>query len=63
MGRDEVVGLLPSVEQFQELARKLGVNSDTHVVLVPAGVNATDFGSAARAYWTFKVLRTGSCCQ
>lgn len=56
VGRDEVVGLLPSAEQFQGLARKLGVNSDTHVVLVPAGVNATDFGSAARAYWTFKVF-------
>ena len=56
VGRDEVVGLLPSAEQFQALARKLSVNSDTHVVLVPAGVSATDFGSAARAYWTFKTF-------
>ena len=56
VGRDDVVGLLPESNQFQALARKLGVNQDTHVVLVPAGVNATDFGSAARAYWTFKVF-------
>jgi thiosulfate/3-mercaptopyruvate sulfurtransferase len=56
VGRDDVVGLLPESDQFQALARKLGVNQDTHVVLVPAGVNATDFGSAARAYWTFKVF-------
>ena len=26
-----------------------------HVVVVPAGVSATDFGSAARIYWTLKV--------
>jgi len=25
-------------------------------VVVPAGVSSTDFGSAARAYWTFKVF-------
>lgn len=56
VGRDDVVGLLPTAAQFQDLARKLGVNIDTHVVLVPAGVSSTDFGSAARAYWTFKTF-------
>jgi len=34
----------------------LGVSDNTHVVVVPAGVSSTDFGSAARAYWTFKVF-------
>ena len=56
VGRDGVVGLLPEADQFQSLARRLGVSDDTHVVLVPAGVSSTDFGSAARAYWTFKVF-------
>ncbi len=56
VGRDDVVGLLPEASQFQVLARKLGVSNDSHVVLVPAGVGSTDFGSAARAYWTFKVF-------
>jgi thiosulfate/3-mercaptopyruvate sulfurtransferase len=56
VGRDDVVGLLPEASQFQALARKLGVSDDSHVVLVPAGVGSTDFGSAARAYWTFKVF-------
>ena len=56
VGRDDVVGLLPDAAQFEALARKLGVSADSHVVLVPAGVNATDFGSSARAYWTFKVF-------
>ena len=54
--RDGVVGLLPQAEQFEGLARRLGVSDDTHVVVVPAGVSSTDFGSAARAYWTFKVF-------
>ena len=50
VGRDGVVGLLPEADQFESLARRLGVSDDTHVVLVPAGVSSTDFGSAARAY-------------
>jgi len=56
VGRDDVVGLLPSEGDFSALAQKLGVSADSHVVLIPAGVNSTDFGSAARAYWTFKVF-------
>jgi thiosulfate/3-mercaptopyruvate sulfurtransferase len=56
VSRDGVVGLLPEADQFQSLARRLGVSDDTHVVVVPAGVSSTDFGSAARAYWTFKVF-------
>ena len=56
VGRDGVVGLLPDAEQFQSLARRLGVSDNSHVVVVPAGVSSTDFGSAARAYWTFKVF-------
>jgi thiosulfate/3-mercaptopyruvate sulfurtransferase len=56
VGRDGVVGLLPEAEQFQSLARRLGVSDISHVVVVPAGVSSTDFGSAARAYWTFKVF-------
>ena len=56
VGRDDVVGLLPTEAEFEALARKLGVSAGSHVVLIPAGVNSTDFGSSARAYWTFKVF-------
>lgn len=56
VGRDGVVGLLPTANQFETLARGLGVNKDSHVVVIPAGVSSTDFGSSARAYWTFKVF-------
>ena len=51
-----MVGLLPTEAEFEALARKLGVSAGSHVVLIPAGVNSTDFGSSARAYWTFKVF-------
>lgn len=56
VGRDDVVGLLPTEAEFEALARKLGVSVGSHIVLIPAGVNSTDFGSSARAYWTFKVF-------
>ena len=37
VGHDGVVGLLPQAEQFEGLARRLGVSDDTHVVVIPAG--------------------------
>ena len=37
--KDDVVGLLPTEAQFEALARKLGVSSDSHVILVPGEFN------------------------
>jgi thiosulfate/3-mercaptopyruvate sulfurtransferase len=54
--RDGVVGMLPPVPDLEQLIGGLGIDNDDAVVIVPAGVGATDFGSAARVYWTFKVL-------
>ena len=54
--RKGVVGLLPTEKEFENLAEKLGVSNNSHVILIPAGENSTDFGSSARAYWTFKVF-------
>jgi len=34
----------------------LGIDNDTHVVLVPQGKTIPDMGWATRIYWTFKVL-------
>jgi thiosulfate/3-mercaptopyruvate sulfurtransferase len=53
---DGTPGMLPSVETLEQKIGALGIDEDTHVVIVPAGENATDFGSATRVYWTFKVL-------
>ena len=38
------------------IGAKLGIDNDTHVVLVPQGNTALDVGQATRVYWTFKVL-------
>jgi thiosulfate/3-mercaptopyruvate sulfurtransferase len=47
--------MLPSVAELEKLIGELGIDEDSHVVVVPAGVHNTDFGSAARVYWTLKV--------
>ena len=49
-------GMLPPVEQLEKLISSFGVSNDEHVVIVPFGQNSSDFGSATRVYWTFKVL-------
>lgn len=54
--RDGVSGLLPPVSSLERLIGGLGIRNDDTVVIVPAGTGATDFGSAARVYWTFRVL-------
>ncbi|EFL89779.1 sulfurtransferase [Ahrensia sp. R2A130] len=54
--RDGIVGLLPETAALETLLSGLGVKNSDHVVLVSAGNNATDFGSAARVYWTLKQL-------
>jgi thiosulfate/3-mercaptopyruvate sulfurtransferase len=51
-----VVGMLPPVAQLETLIGNLGISNDSHVVIVPAGVSAVDYGSATRVYWTFKYL-------
>ena len=53
---DGVPGTLPPEADLAELIGNLGIDNDTAVVIVPAGVGSTDFGSAARVYWTFRVL-------
>ena len=54
--RNDVPFMLPTVAELEKLIGDLGIDETTHVVVVPAGVNFTDFGSAARAYWTLKVV-------
>jgi len=47
--------MLPTILEVQNLIGDLGIDEHSHVVVVPAGVHFTDFGSAARVYWTLKV--------
>jgi thiosulfate/3-mercaptopyruvate sulfurtransferase len=53
--RGGVPFMLPTLAELEKLIGELGIDEDSHVVVVPAGVHVTDFGSAARAYWTLKV--------
>lgn len=54
--KNKVPGQLPPVDKLEALIGGLGIDQDTHVVIVPAGKKALDMGAAARMYWTFKVL-------
>jgi thiosulfate/3-mercaptopyruvate sulfurtransferase len=53
--RGGVPFMLPTLSELEKLIGELGIDEDTHVVVVPAGVHYTDFGAAARTYWTLKV--------
>src|ERR1044072_7353328 len=53
--RGGVPFMLPTVAELEKLIGETGIDEDTHVVVVPAGVHYTNFGSAARTYWTLKV--------
>lgn len=55
-GAGDNPGQLPPQAELTELVQSLGLTPDTHAVIVYAGVDATDFGSAARVYWTLKGL-------
>ncbi len=54
--RNDVPFMLPTVPELEKLIGDLGIDENTQVVVVPAGVNFTDFGSAARTYWTLKIV-------
>ncbi|MDH3282881.1 MAG: rhodanese-like domain-containing protein, partial [Gammaproteobacteria bacterium] len=52
----DVPGQLAPVDKLEKLIGGLGIDNNTHVVIVHHGKNALDMGSATRLYWTFKVL-------
>ena len=56
VAQDGVPGMLPPVADLERLIGGLGIGNGDHVVVVPAGVSALDYGSATRVYWTIKVL-------
>lgn len=47
-------GQLIAVEDLQQLIRDLGLSADQHIVVYSTGDSQTDFGAAARVYWTLK---------
>src|SRR5450631_1211708 len=56
VSRNNVPFMVPTTPELEKLIGELGIDEDTHVVVVPAGVNVLDFGAAARTYWTLKYV-------
>ncbi len=52
--RNGVPFMIPTTAELEKLIGELGIDEDSHVVVVPAGVSYSDFGAAARTYWTLK---------
>jgi thiosulfate/3-mercaptopyruvate sulfurtransferase len=48
------VGMLPEEAALAQLFGRLGLEPGQHVVVVPTGLNTSDFSAAARVYWTLK---------
>ncbi|MEF2552290.1 rhodanese-like domain-containing protein [Aurantimonas sp. A2-1-M11] len=53
-GPEENPGELPSDAALTETLRSLGVTPDRPTIIVYQGVDISDFGAAARVYWTLK---------
>lgn len=49
-------GKLPDEAALTKLVQRLGIDRDTRAVIVFAGRDSTDFGAAARVYWTLKAI-------
>jgi thiosulfate/3-mercaptopyruvate sulfurtransferase len=53
--RNGIPFMLPDTAQIELLLGDLGIDEESRVVVVPAGVHVLDFGAAARVYWTLKM--------
>lgn len=51
----KVQGMLPPPDKLEKVIGGLGIDNNTHVIIVPFGEKAVDMGAATRIYWTFKV--------
>ncbi|MGO3742855.1 sulfurtransferase [Kerstersia sp.] len=49
-------GQLPPLTRLAEQVQQLGLDRGSHAVVVSSGADTTDFGAAARVYWTLKYL-------
>ena len=55
-GPKENPGEFPPLPKLTELVQSLGLGPQNHIVVASSGADETDFGAAARVYWTLKVL-------
>lgn len=55
-GPAENPGALPETAELQAVVQRLGIDAGTPVVVTYGGGDQSDFGTAARVYWTLKSL-------
>jgi thiosulfate/3-mercaptopyruvate sulfurtransferase len=55
-GPEKNPGQMRDVDYLGELVARLGVERDTRAVVVFEGRDSTDFGAAARVYWTLRYI-------
>ncbi len=55
-GADGTPGMLPPVADLETLVGGLGIANASHVIIVARGLSAIEMASAARVFWTFKVI-------
>ncbi len=53
-GPKENAGALRTAEDITKVLRQAGVAQGQHIIVAHAGKDSTDFGAAARVYWTLK---------
>ena len=58
-GPSDDPGRLPDLASLTALLQRLGIDAQMPVVVVYEGADATDFGAAARVYWTLKTAGIG----
>ena len=51
-GTGEIPGAVPDHAQLRQVISDLGITLDSTVIIVASGQDGTDFGGAARVYWT-----------
>lgn len=56
MGTPEIPGSVPAPEALQAQIAGLGINQDSHVVIIDDSTSVAEFGAAARVYWTLKYV-------
>lgn len=55
--RNDIPGLMPTdIDTLTKTIGALGIDNETHVVLIPPGGSSSDMGIGTRLYWTFMVL-------
>ncbi len=54
-GPEKNPGMVLSDKELTELFQEWGITPDAHIIIAPVGSDASDFGGAARMFWTFRL--------